>query len=169
MIWEFLRYTPTYVYLIFAYVIISGFQASRDRVISIFKPTILAVLFLSLSLDMLLRTFSAYGFSIAAWLVGSAVGACLGWLHVSKRNIKVDKRRKKIFLPGTWSTLFIALFIFGQKYYLGYIRYEHPERLQDVDFQLSALFLMGWSATFFLGRLLNYFYRLTYDLQTNLD
>jgi hypothetical protein len=168
MIWEFFRHTPVYVYVVFAYLVISGLQASRDRVIPIFKPVILTVLFLILSLDTLLRVFSVNCISIGIWLVGSIIGFCLGWLQAWRRNIKVDKQKKKLFLPGTSSTLLIALFIFALKYYIGYTRHEYPERLQQVGFQIFAVLLSGWSSTLFLGRLVNYFYRLKHDSHTDL-
>lgn len=162
-----LMHTPLYVYILFFYLMLAGTMASRDRVISIFKPMILATVFLGMSLSMLVSSTLEFWMIIETWTAFLLVGILLGWFQVYRKNIKVDKKKKLIFLPGTWTTFAIILITFISKYYCGYVRYQDPQLFEKLSFQVFAIAISGCSSGLFMGRLINYFYR--YNVYAHID
>jgi hypothetical protein len=154
-----LFHTPAYVFLLFGYLIYAGLQASRDRIVSLKRTIILPAVFLYFSFDALKNSFAHTPLVLTIWSIAFLGGIGLGWLQVCFRKIKIDKIKKLLFLPGTWSTLLIILSIFIIKYYFGYQHARHPELFQNVYFTSFALIIYGSTSGLFIGRLINYLYR----------
>ena len=169
IIWNILKHTPTYVYVIFIYLMYTGLQARKEQVISIFKPVALAAVFSYMAIDMLIRSFQMNATVLGIWLFSLSLGIFLGWLQFSRKNIQVDKEKKLIKLPGTWSSLFLILIIFSSKYFFGFMYFRSPHLFQNLGFQVFALLISGSTSGLFIGRLANCFYRLKVDQHTDLS
>jgi len=156
---QFLKHTPTYVYAIFAYLLYVGIKSSKDRVVSIIRTPIIGLVFLYLAASTIYKSFPDTGFIWGTFFLSLITGSFLGYLQVYKQDIKIDKAKKLIALPGTWSTIIILLIIFVGKYYIGYNHHEKPEMFQKLEFQLLGLGIMGISSGLFVGKTINYFYR----------
>ena len=76
---------------------------------------------------------------------------------VHKWKVRVDRERKTITLPGTWSTLILALLIFSVRYSFGVYYALHPTILRPIF--LADLTLSGFIAGMFVGRALNFWNR----------
>src|SRR5690348_15072244 len=112
-----LHHTPWWIYLLLAYVIYIGIQASKARIIALKKLFIIPAIFAFMSIHTLITSFAMNALVIATWCIVILIGIVLGWIQVSRFQIKVDKQKKLIQVPGTWSTLIIIIIIFITRYY----------------------------------------------------
>ncbi len=157
-IWQALIHTPWWVYLLLAYVIKVGLDASRPRTVSLFKIFIIPIIFSLISLHTLITCVNVYFLTVTVWVSAIILGAILGLWEVSHFNIQVDRGTKHIHLPGTWSTLIVILIFFAAKYFVSYELAVDPRLLQDSSFELIMLSVSGVCAGFFVGRLIYYLY-----------
>lgn len=167
-VFSFLVNTPKYVYAIFFYLLYGGLKATKERTVSIYKSMLLTMAFAGISLDLLIKILSINMDVLAVWIFSLGMGIWFGWLQVKRIDIKVDKLKKLLLLPGTWTTLCIVLCVFSLKYYIGYQRFNDPHIMEDIFFQISALSISGISTGIMVGRLLNYFNRLRNAEHTDL-
>jgi len=84
------------------------------------------------------------------WVIGLAAGTLIGWQTVRNWKIKVDRHRKTISVPGTWSTLIFILLVFVVRYYFVYHYESHPEN--SSRFFLADSLVSGIFTGIFIGR-----------------
>ena len=112
--------TPWWVYILFIYLLFIGIKASKPAVVHIAKLAAIPLVFTYLSLETLILSFNINVLSVGTWLISVLAGIGLGVWLVKSLQIQVDRAKKLIGIPGTWSTLIIVLIIFASKYYFGY-------------------------------------------------
>jgi len=162
-IWQLLSYTPWFIYVLLILLINVGVKASKTQVLPLQRLFIMPVLFTGLAIHTLVTSVAFSSWNIASLVASLLVAALLGWWNASRYRIKVDKQKKLIQTPGSWSTLIIILAIFASKYYIGYQLAVHPQLLGDARFEICVVASMGICAGLFIGKLANYllrFYRL---------
>ena len=158
-IWQTLINTPWWVYLLLAYLIKVGIQASKTRTVELKKLFIIPTVFTLISIHTLLYSFAIDALTILTWFAAILTGMVLGWIQIYQYKLKIDKKNGLIQIPGTWSTLIIIMIIFITKYYFGYELAIDPALAQQSTFEMSALLISGICTGFFIGRLICYFYR----------
>ncbi|AIF53155.1 DUF6622 family protein [Pelosinus sp. UFO1] len=154
-IWQTAIHTPWWVYLLLIYLIAVGIKSSKVRIIPFWKVFVLPTIFLFISIQTLMTIKIEY-VSIASWIVGMLVGSLLGWWQVKRLDIKIDKKRSLIQIPGSWDTLLVMLIVFIAKYYVGYEQATNPVLVAQLKFKVSMLVLSGVCTGLFLGRLFCY-------------
>lgn len=159
-IWQTLINTPWWVYALLVYLIIIGIKSSKTQVISLKKLFIIPVLFTVLSIHTLLTSVKTDFFTISCWAIAMIIGIILGWLQIYRYQIKIDKTKQLVQVPGNWTTLIIILLIFASKYYFGYELAVDPQMLTQTWFEVSLLAVTGICAGLFVGRLSCYIYRM---------
>lgn len=165
---NFLSHTPTYVYFVFFYLFVVGFQASKDRVVSIYKPVIILIVFWFLSISGITKLKLDYSYYIL-FLSVIIVSGYLGWRLVANKKILIDKKKRLIALPGSWTTLVLVLIIFSSKYYLGYKNSQDPCFIFSSGSRLLTIFTSGFSLGLISGRFINYMYRFNVDKSIELS
>jgi hypothetical protein len=165
---SFFSHTPTYVYLILAYLLVLGFKASCDRVVPLSKNVLMVVAFSYLSFNSLAKLELSIFYYILFGVTFLISGYFLGWRQVSRKKILVDKEKWLLQLPGSWLTLFLVLLIFSSKYFLGFKSGVDPSFLQTAIAKTIAIFTSGFSLGSLFGRLLNYLYRFKVENHTEL-
>jgi len=155
-IWQALTHTPWWVYLLFFALLKVGFDALKVRVIPLKKLIVLPMVFLVLSINTLITSVQINPSTLSAYSLSLLLGSLGGWLLVRKLDLKFDKRRGLVKLPGTWTTLILIMIIFSSKYYFGYAKAIDPTRVQDTLFEITMLSVSGISTGLFLGRLICY-------------
>lgn len=159
MISSFLSHTPAYVYFVFMYLLYVGWQASKGRVISIYKNIITVGVFLYLAITGITRL--DLGFFYYTWFLILMCFFCyLGWGQAANAKIVVDKKEKTIRLPGSWTTLVVVLIVFGFKYYLGYQNSQDPSFILGLQSKILTILVSSFSLGLMAGRLINLLYRL---------
>ncbi len=142
-----LEETPWWVYLLFIYLVFMGIKALSPRFVPIKKLIILPAVFTvwgALGLQWGLGT-------LLFWLIALAAGCGLGWISVRRWKIRFDRRRDALHLPGSPSTLILALLFFSVKYFFGYYSATQPE-IPD-GMRLAQAAVSGLLAGMFIGRL----------------
>lgn len=159
-IWVAAIHTPWWVYALFIFLIIKGIQASKPQVVSIKKLVLLPLIFVAFSIHILITSFKINTMVICVWLVSIIVGSLIGWLLISHHNLKVDKIKKLIQLPGNWMTFILIVVVFAAKYYFSYQLESDPALVNNTGFEYSMLCVTGVCTGLFVGRLMGYFYKM---------
>lgn len=123
ILFKFLSATPTYVYFILIYLLFVGIRASKDRIVSWRKLMLAYTLLIYLSSSALAKLKLSYlhgGFFFAL----TFVFVVISWFFFRRQPMRIDRQKKLIALPGSWSTLCLVLIIFSLKYYLGFALYR---------------------------------------------
>jgi hypothetical protein len=142
-----LEETPLWVYFVFAYLVLMGVKALKPRSVSMKKlfvfPAILTIW------GLLGMRWSIY--PLLAWSISLVIGFGLGWLLVRTWKIKYDRSRMTMHLPGTRTTLILALVFFAIKYFFGFYKATHIDIPEELMVAQSAA--SGLITGLFLGRL----------------
>jgi len=152
-IWQALTHTPWWVYLLFFYVLKVGFDASKTNVVALKKLFIMPTVLLVMSLNTLLSSVQISGITLSSYALSLLLGVGGGWMLVRKLDLRFDKRRGLVRLPGSWVTLIVILSFFSAKYYFGYSLAIDPTKAEDTTFEIAMLSVSGISTGLFLGRL----------------
>lgn len=151
--------TPWWVYVLFVYLVKIGYDASKTRVMPFNRLFILPTVFLCISIETLIYSALLNAYTITAYIVSLALGIAIGWKLVRDQNIRIDKNRSLIQIPGNWATLLTILVIFTAKYYFGYKLANDPKLAQDTSFEMAVLAVSGGCTGLFFGRLTCYLFR----------
>src|SRR3990167_9683209 len=110
-IWLALSHTPTWVYLLFAYLMWVGIKAFQTRIVSLKKLFIMPAIFTYMSVNTLMTSFDIHLFEITTWTISILIGIGIGWfdIYIKYNQIKVDKQKHLIQVPCTWITLALIL------------------------------------------------------------
>ena len=155
-IWDILEGTPTWVWVLFIYLMIIGFKARKIHVVSLFKLFILPALFFILAIYYLIVNFSSDVTAIFIWIIAFGVGTVLNWIIYKNLTLQADKKKHLIKVPGTWSVLIMIILIFSIKYTFGYLLSAHPTIIHNSLFIYSFLIASGIITGLFLGKALRF-------------
>ena len=143
--------TPWWVWLIFAYLLYRGFRMATTRVVKIRNLIISPILFSIFSINTMKNILvSTTNLDILHWALAIVIGGALGWIHILKAGIKIDK--DKIKIPGTLVPLNIFMLLFIANYFFYYKISVNPQIVEQEWYRLSSLYPSGFSMGFFLGR-----------------
>jgi hypothetical protein len=153
--------TPTWVYLLFAYLLWVGIKASKTRNIALKKLFIMPAIFTYMSANTLLTSFDIHLFEVSTWIGAILIGTIIGWVDIYRNysHIKVDKQKHLIQAPGSWVTLTLIFIIFASRYYFSYEIAMDPALSKQTWFEVSMLAVSGACTGLFIGRLLSYLYK----------
>lgn len=152
--------TPTWVWLLFGYLLYRGIQGLQSRTIPLSNLFIMPGIFLALSLQNIVSRLCAC-FTVTIFLVyilSLALGVAMGWLLVRRMKIAVDKKRHLIGVPGSVFMLILTLLIFGIKYSFGYMKATNPEVMSSLFATAAFIGVSGAIAGITIGRMLHYLY-----------
>lgn len=150
---EFLSQTPWWVYVIFIYLFIVGKKALHPRVIPFSKMLILPLFFAVWSAYSLYTVFNS-PLDIVYWAISIILGAAIGWIMTAPYEIKADKEKFLIWLPGTRSTFVLVMVIFAVKYFFGYLYATDPHAQKNVYIYSIDLITSGFITGMFIGKAL---------------
>lgn len=159
-IYEVVINTPWWVYLLFAILVKIGYKASKTGTVSIIKLSIAPVIFTVMAIETLLNNLDLTFFVCLSFVLFLLLGIAIGWTQVTMQNLKFDRKRKLIRVPGTWSVMVVILIIFASKYYFGYELSSDPNALNNTYFELLFIGVTAVCAGLFVGKLLCYIKRM---------
>jgi hypothetical protein len=140
-----LVHTPWWVYLAFAYIIYAGIRATRPRRIPILRLLVPPCIFTLLSIHSLMGRVNDNSLYVMAWSIATTLGFTLGRLEIRRLTFGVDRKNRRLEVPGSFFNLFLFLFFFGAHYYYGFLSATDPERLKGVAFVVVFLMVSGIS------------------------
>lgn len=120
-IFDALKGTPWWVYLVFVYVLYIGILGLKSRTISLGKVFLLPFIFLLWSVWSLIRGYQAQS-DIWIWILFLVIGGIAGWGMMQKFNVRGDHKKLLVRVPGSPMILILVLIVFGVKYFFGYMQ-----------------------------------------------
>jgi Family of unknown function (DUF6622) len=136
---------------VFVYLVIVGFQASRQRWVSLYRLPIMPLIFIIWSLY---SKQALHLDALAIWFCFCIIATASGFYMTKKLSINVDSTNKLVQLPGSWFPLLLSMIFFAIKYGLGVTYALDPfarESFYLLGFDLS---ISGIVSGLSLGRLL---------------
>lgn len=160
---------PNYVYVLFFILLYMGVNRCFPRVIKVQRLFIAPLFFILLSIRGMVNLFDIAPTDIFNWLAGCTLGAVLGYLHVSNRQVQADHDRQLIKLPGDWSMLILILSIFLFEFFIHYSIDANWPISANSYFKMSSILILGVIAGMSSGRAANYFYKYKASSSTTLN
>jgi hypothetical protein len=159
-----LQHTPSYVYAVLAVLLLLGVQAMRSRTVSIWRLLLTPALFIGWGLASLALQSAASPLPLLEWLAGAAVGGAIGWSTIRLDDMRIDRARLSVSLPGSALPLIRNLVIFAARYALGVSVALAPA--WQAELAVWNIVISGLSAGYFLGWLVRFLsaYRRAYAL-----
>jgi hypothetical protein len=156
---EILLHTPWWVYVVFAYILYVGIQATKMRSVPVFRLFIVPSIFTVLSLHTHVGRMGDHFWYIIPWGVAAGIGIAIGWVEMQRLNIIVDRRKRVLKIQGSAFTLILFLLFFGAQYYYGFMSATEPERVREIQFVIFILLVSGIGTGIMWVRGLGYFLR----------
>jgi hypothetical protein len=139
--------TPTWVFLLLAYLIWQGSNGLRSRVRPLVKVWITPAIFILWGLIGLVERSGNFSSVVAHWLIGAVLGGALG---VAVRvPLRLDRGHRLVWLPGSVLPLTRVLLIFGAHYLLNVAAALQPS-MHDTYMNWNV-YVSGASAGYFIG------------------
>lgn len=140
--------TPSWVWMVFIYVLFVGIKSTRTRIVYLPKLFIIPLVLLALKYKIF---FSKEVVLFIAVIIFAAICSFIALRHT---KITVIKNAKSVELPGNYSTLLTLICFFAIKYYFGYLDSTMPTlsaKYSFIDTIISGIF-----TGYFLGRSIRY-------------
>ena len=116
-LFEIVAYTPPWVWLVMALVVWLGLQGLRPRIVPAWRPALLPLVSLGLSLSSVAQALHP-GLALAGWSAAFVLALPLG--HVIGRRRLVRRRPDgRLDIAGGWFALVFGISIFAVRYALG--------------------------------------------------
>lgn len=160
IIWEIINHTPTWVWFIFAGLLIVGIKALKKRFVHISLLFILPTTFFVMSIHTLATE------PLITWIIPFAfVTSCvafisIGWAITKGQQLTIDKNQWQITLPGSSFTLMLVMIFFTSKYYFGFTTAAHPEVAYTLAFKIMKFAFSGGLTGLAIGRIASYMQRI---------
>ncbi|MCE9665315.1 hypothetical protein LY622_17965 [Halomonas sp. M5N1S17] len=152
MLFEIIRNTPRWVFLLFIVLLVTGYRQSRERTASRRSTTILPAVFLVLALYGVVSAFGTDPVGLALWALGVTLSVALHLKLAIPRAVRFSPERQAFHLPGSWQPLIIMLAIFFAKYTVEVIRARQLPIADTAVFTATVSLLYGLFSGVFLGR-----------------
>jgi hypothetical protein len=151
-VYETLRQTPLWVWVLLVYLIITGIKALKSRVTSLGNMSAIPMAFTIWGLWTVFSVFHGSGQSILLWFLSFISGCIIGALYASRLSIQVDRETGTISLPGSPFVLILSLAIFALKYALNVWAAVEPAATNLLAFLVAHVGITGLAAGMFAGR-----------------
>ena len=147
-----LSHIPTWVWAIFAALIVMGVIQSRDQFASAKRLLILPLVWMVFGIWGIYSAFGLQAAPLVAWGLGLATSATLvlrsGW----PGSARFDAMRGQFFVPGSWLPLGLMMSIFIGKFALGMSLAMQPAVAHNIVAAVGFSAAFGLLSGTFLGR-----------------
>ena len=145
------------MYLIFLLLLFAGLKSIQRRTVTLTRLFIIPSLLVFWSFYGIYDRWQGVLTDVYYWIISLVCGSFIGWWMIYKWKIHIDRERKTLTLPGTWTTLCMAMIIFSIRYFFGYYYETHPFIPHSIF--LTDIILSGIITGMFIGRSFNLWYR----------
>ena len=144
---DIVSHTPSWVVLVFAYLMYAGLTGLRQRVRSIGQTMLAPTVFVAWGLYGLLHAAGDFTAVATAWIVAAATGGALAAAMPGGLALAADREQGRVLLPGSLVPLLRMLVVFGAHYALNVAAGLQP--LQRAALQQADVYVSGASAGYF--------------------
>jgi hypothetical protein len=139
-----MHHVPLYVYVLFLILLRIGISRCFPRTIRVERLLTMPILMLALGVHGFISLFSApKAADLLAAACGLALGSVVGYLHVRRWNVAVDRARRQITVPGDIMMLVVILASFAFEFALHYVIESHA--IAATDPVLPPLAAIVWA------------------------
>jgi hypothetical protein len=148
------RNTPWWVFVLFALLLALGVQALRGRVISVWRLLVTPAIFIGWGVTAVALQLVNSPILIVDWVVAASIGAAIAWTTTRLDDVRIDRARQRVSLPGSALPLIRNLLIFSAKYGLAVAVAIAPASRASLAFWdiavsgVSAGYFLSWLARF---------------------
>jgi hypothetical protein len=147
-----LSHIPTWVWAIFAGLIVMGVVQSRDQFASAKRILILPLVWLVFGVWGIYSAFGLQAAPLLAWGLGLVSSSALvlrsGWPD----DARFDAERRQFFVPGSWLPLGLMMGIFAGKFALGMSLAMQPALAHNIVAAVGFSAAFGLLSGALLGR-----------------
>ena len=147
-----LSHIPTWVFGVFALLLVLGIWLSRPRAVSPIAPVALAVGFPIYSLYGVVSAFEAAAATILPWVAALLLSALLGQRIFGPRNLARVPGTAKVQVPGSWLPLGLMMGIFLAKFVVGFVQGADLPVGHQAWFAPAVCFALGALSGGFVSR-----------------
>lgn len=152
MLIEILKRTPSWVFILFFFLVAVGYFQCKDRVIGRGKVFMLPFAMITLSFFGVLSAFGFIPVGVIPWVVGVGVAGWLGAKLVTPRGVSFATETQLFFVPGSRLPLALMMAIFFTKYAVGVIQARQLPIASEPIFIGSISLCYGFLSGAFLAR-----------------
>lgn len=121
MIAQIISHTPTWVFVLFAALLVVGFKQTRNRTVREWPAYLLPVGMVALSFFGVQSSFGLGLLPVAAWLACIVAVALLGYRRLVN-GMRYLPAEKSFLIPGSWIPFAVIMAIFLAKYLFAVLR-----------------------------------------------
>ncbi|HEY1722674.1 MAG TPA: DUF6622 family protein [Magnetospirillaceae bacterium] len=149
------EHTPTWVFVVFALLVMMGVQSMRPRRVRLVRLLITPAIFIVWGIVSLTSKHAFSTMLLTDWLVTAAVGIAIAGALVRFHALRADRQRLIVQVPGSRLPLIRNVTIFAAKYALAVaavVATSAADQVAFLDVAVSGLcvgYFLGW-----LGRLM---------------
>lgn len=153
-----LKASPWLAYIIFWYLDVSWrsyYSRHRlsARIISFIQLIFIPLLLLAWLLYPLIVKYGVNRTTVSIWSCAIMTGLYIGWFMAKRVALTFDIERRRVIVPGIWSTLLSVLLVFVGEYYINFSYVTNPLARNNIFFIGADLVLSGLVSGIALGKL----------------
>jgi hypothetical protein len=115
----------------------------------IWRLTIVPAVFIGWGIASMLTQSKTSAFLIVDWLVAATIGAIVAWISTRRLDVRIDRARRSVTLPGSARPLVRNILIFTVKYAIGVAMALLPRYFGELT--IFNIGISGAMAGYFLG------------------
>lgn len=142
--------TPVFVWILLAYLVSRGLNASKTKPLNLLKMLIMPIVFMSWGLDKIFMHFSNLGLVFFFYALFGIIGTGVGY-SLYRKVRKIFYENNTYYCTGSYLPLSIILTNFSIKYVLSVLLTIRPLLYTSTPFCLLYSALSGFSIGLFFG------------------
>ena len=150
---------PQWTYTLYIILFILAFMRCFKSNIHILRILVFPMIFAILAWWNFNFASDMYKHGLWIWLVGGLIGFTKGLIFTKKLGLRVDKKRWRVEMPGSWFMLLLSVLLFVIEYAIYYTEHANIPALRAKVFLMTAILISGWTAGMVIGRHINYLYK----------
>ena len=150
---------PIFVWPLFVVMLLGGLRARKKNIIPLLVVLLIPALFFIWSIFSFFGKYGSDPVSILLWVFCLGMGFLIGFSHMQKLQLRFDKQKRKVEMPGSWIPLMLSISIFTSKFSIGMMGSMLPHLNGSILFlgiELFATSILGVVAGRGIGCLFRY-------------
>ena len=154
MLLQILERTPSWVFVLFAVLVVLGAMQRRTRELGRARVAILPAAFLLLSLWGVWNAFGPAPLAFACWLAAVCTSVLLNRFARLPRQVAYSPSTRRFRVAGSWLPLAMMMAIFFTRYAIAVVTAMQPDVKSMPEFAAAVGFAYGLMSGAFLARAL---------------
>ncbi len=150
---------PSWVIILFFVLLYMGIKRCQTRVVSVKRLLIVPIVFTYMSLRGASQLFHFSVLSLVLLIAGALIGFGVGHWQVRNTEVKADKDRYLVQIPGSMSMLIMLMLVFLIEFFIHFSIDAHIGIAATAIFKWVAIVLSGIVVGISIGRNATYLFK----------